>query len=886
MGQEVIPNKPWVKPRLSPEVQPVLYSLFLHPNLQSGLFKGRLTINVTVRSCQSHISLHIKGLTVTKTRIIVNNETQTEVKIRDSFEFEKNEFWVIIPEEDIEPGSYKLYLEFEGKLTGKIVGFYQSIYRDANNQERRIATTKFEPTFARQAYPCFDEPNFKAKYDIELVKPSDPEYIALSNMNKISQDLNKPETGLTTVKFGTSVPMSSYLACFIICDFHHLEPVFTNKGIPITVYARSDHVNELLYARNIATTAANYYVDYFNIDYPLPKLDLIAIPDFVSGAMENWGLITFRETKLLCPNESVSVATQLGVALTVSHEIAHMWFGNLVTMKWWNDLWLNEGFATFVEYKATARAHPEWELDNVFLSHELYPVLKLDAALNSHPIIQPVSHPDQITEIFDGISYNKGASVLRMLESTIGEDNFRSGVTAYLNQFKFSNAETTDLWNHLNRFSGNINVTTFMDTWTRQMGFPLITVDLRDDSVVFTQKRYLTNSSAKYDISESPFNYRWEVPITFVTSAAPGMIHTAWMKKTDEEVVVKLEEKVDWVKVNYHNIGYYMVNYEPKVWEKLRTVLETNYQTFDPADRASLLNDAFSLAASETIPYENALLMTQYLPAEPHYTPWSVVYSLFLNLHKRLYGTETHSFFTKYVNSLIKDLKIMNWDIEERLDYLQRSYQYQILHLGCMAGNTTCLNQATQLLRQWLTMPAMKLNPELFQIIMYYGIQQTDTEEWDSLWNEFLKAQNPQEKIKMMKALGASRNVTTITRFLQLGKNESFVRSQDFLTLIASTGQNPTASPIVWDFIRNEWEYLVQRYTLNDRYLGRMVAEVTSNFGTETRLVQMKEFFAKYPEAGAGSAARKQALERVENNIRWRKRNMAKLHEWFGSRTE
>ncbi|XP_065212642.1 glutamyl aminopeptidase-like isoform X2 [Planococcus citri] len=886
MGQEVVPNKPWDKPRLSREIQPILYSLFLHPNLRAGTFKGRVTISVNVNSTQDHISVHIKGLNVTKTRITVDNETPTEVKIKATFEHEQNEFWVIVPEEDIEPGDYKLHLEFEGKLTGKIVGFYQSVYRTANNEERRIATTKFEPTFARQAYPCFDEPNFKAKYDIELVKPSGSEYIALSNMNQISEQPNTPEIGSTTVKFRTSLPMSSYLACFIICDFDHLEPVYTNGGVPITLYARRDHVNEVQHAKTVAETVANFYVDYFKIDYPLPKLDLIAIPDFVSGAMENWGLITFRETRLLCPNDSASVANQLAVSLTVSHEIAHMWFGDLVTMKWWNDLWLNEGFATFAEYKAAAQVHPSWELDNIFVAQELYPVLKLDATLNSHPIIQPVSHPDQITEIFDGISYNKGASVIRMLESTIGEENFRKGLTAYMDEFKYTNAETKDLWNHLEKFSGDIKVSNFMDTWTKQMGFPLVTVNLKDDSVTFSQKRYLIDASASYNVTESPYNYRWEIPITFVTSASPKTIHTVWMKKTDDEVVHKLPEKVNWVKVNYHNIGYYMVNYESNVWEKLRTVLESNIGILDPADRASLLNDAFSLAESGMIPYEDALSFTRYLPIETHFTPWSVAHSLFLNLHKRLYGTDVHSLFTKYINSLIDGLKTMDWDIGNRMDYLLRTYQYQILHLGCMAGNATCLHQARTLFQQWLLVPAMKLNPELGQLIMYYGIEQSTSEEWNQLYELFLRERNPQDKLRIMRALGGTRQTQTISRYLQLGKNESVVRSQDFLTLISSTAQNPTASPIVWDFVRNEWEYLVDRYTINDRYLGNMVAAVTSHFATETRLQQMNEFFAKYPEAGAGSAARKRALERVKNNIKWRQTNVAKLRKWFDAHVE
>ena len=338
------------------------------------------------------------------------------------FEYRPNQFWVVEPREQLQPGNYSVRMEFSGSLTTGNTGFYLSRYTDSNGNQVPIATSKFQPTAARKAFPCFDEPTYKSVFVVSLVRPSGGGYVALSNMPVVGEEGDSPQSGLTTTSFQPSVPMVTYLACFIVCNFEYAEKVSEKHGTRFRVYATPAQRQRVEYSLKVGANITDFFTDYYDLPYPLPKQDMIAIPDFVSGAMEHWGLITYREANLLYDSRESSAANQQRVATVVSHELAHQWFGNLVTLRWWDDLWLNEGFASYMEYKGVSNYHPDWEMEAQFLTSDLHRVLDLDATVNSHPIVQPVTHPDQITEIFDTISYAKGASVLRMLEQFMGEE--------------------------------------------------------------------------------------------------------------------------------------------------------------------------------------------------------------------------------------------------------------------------------------------------------------------------------------------------------------------------------------------------------------------------------------------------------------------------------
>lgn len=323
----------------------------------------------------------------------------------------------------------------------------------------------FEPTYARKAFPCFDEPDIKVPFRVTLVRPSGSDFVALSNMNVDAE--SSIGGSKIEVLFKESVAMSTYLTCFIVADFVSnsgtVSPVLGDE-FELTVYSTSQHKGKLDYALQVGVGVTKFYIEYFGVEYPIPKLDLAAIPDFNSGAMEQWGLITFRETALLYDESESSSSDKLSVASIVSHEIAHMWFGNLVTMKWWDDLWLKEGFANFMEYKGIDAMHEDWNIMDHFSLDQIHDVMSLDASLASHPIVNTVESPSEIAELFDDITYSKGASIVRMLEALAGVSKFREGIENFLKKYSFSSATSDDFLTEIEAIGFDYDIKSMVKT--------------------------------------------------------------------------------------------------------------------------------------------------------------------------------------------------------------------------------------------------------------------------------------------------------------------------------------------------------------------------------------------------------------------------------------
>ncbi|XP_030767468.1 glutamyl aminopeptidase-like isoform X2 [Sitophilus oryzae] len=863
--------------KLPNDTRPILYNITLLPYLDKVYFEGFVNISIDVFNPKRELVVHSKSLTIISVDLV-----REDVKSLQLLSFTENledEVLVITPKEKLFPGRYFVGIKYRGKFDNKTTGLYKSTY-EYGYSTRTIATSKFEPTYARQAFPCFDEPNMKAKYIVHLLKPKQSNYIALSNYPVSKTESYDDSSDLVT--FEETVSMSTYLTCFIVSDFTYTNTTFENDGTltPLRVYASPGNIDKTTYAGETAKKVIEYYVTYFGIPYPLPKLDMVAIPDFVSGAMEHWGLVTYRETALLYTDSTHSSSNKQRVATVIAHELAHSWFGNLVTMDWWNDLWLNEGFASYIEFKGTDAAEPTWNMMSQFQTSDLHPVLSLDATLSSHAIVVTVTTPDEITSIFDTISYNKGASILRMLEDTVGETNFQKGVKSYLEKYAYGNAVTKHFLDEIQSVIGStFNISEMMDTFTAQMGYPIVNVtyDATTGNYTLTQKRFLKDPDATYDTSNITYGYKWTIPITYVSDQGKST-EKIFFPYNEESIQIKKPDGVQWLKFNFDQIGYYRVNYDNEQWQ----TLINRYSELSVMDRTHLIEETFSIAEAGLLSYNIPLDLTRQLVNETSYTPWSVASSKLQAIHTYLTDSSQSTLFKDYIKQIVSNAyNNFTWVENDSDDHLSRLSRLVVLSLACVAEDSNCLNEAQSKFNSWIDDTSQTLSQDLRSIVYKYGMVNADESTWYKLLEIYEAESDANEKLKLINGLANVKNTTLLEKLLELTKDTTVVRSQDYFTVLGYISVNTAGTDLIWDFVRNNWEYLVDRFTLNDRYLGQLIRTITSSFSTAERLAEMQAFFNQYPDAGAGASSRKTALETVENNIRWLERYKSTVESWI-----
>ncbi|KAH8409850.1 hypothetical protein KR222_009892 [Zaprionus bogoriensis] len=873
--------------RLPRELKPRKYKVQLRPDFNAKSYVGNISIQLQVLNPISFIPVHVKQLNVSHDKLLRLDDSGaplTAIQPALTFAHPDYQYWITEFDQPLEVGNYTLQLNFNGSLTDRITGLYQSSYLDKiKNRTRWIASTKFEPTYARLAFPCFDEPHLKAQFSITVAKPTDSDYHVLSNMPVASELI---DGDITEVSFEETLPMSTYLVAFVISDFDHTTTTVGGTSIELRVFAPPAQVKKTEYALATGAGITEYYINYFNTSYPLPKLDMVAIPDFVSGAMENWGLVTFRETALLYDNSTSSCVNKQRVATVVAHELAHQWFGNLVTMNWWNDLWLNEGFATYIEYKGVHYMHNDWDMMNQFLIGDLHPVLKIDATLASHAIVKSIESPDEITEYFDTITYSKGGALVRMLEVLVSEEKLKNATARYLRNHMYATATTDDYLTAIEEeegLSGLFDVKLIMQTWTEQMGFPVVNVVKEGNTYKLTQRRFLANQD-DYDavVEASSFNYRWSIPITY-TSSDDSSVQGLIFNYNDNEASFTVPSTATWVKLNKDQVGFYRVNYAEEQWQALIAALKSSRDSFSTADRAHLLNDANALAEAGQLNYTIALELSTYLENEVDYVPWSVGTATLTALRNRVYYTDLYKNFAAYAQKLLTPIvEKLTFTVGD--GHLDNSLRIKVLTAACSIGHEASLQQAATAFEAWLASPETRPSPDIRDVIYYFGLQQVNTEAaWNKMYELYLAEADAQEKLKLMNGLAAIRVPWILQRYITLATDESNVRRQDYFTLLGYISCNPIGQSLVWDHVREQWPQLVERFGINERNLGNLIPTITARFASQTKLEEMQQFFTKYPEAGAGTAARQRALETVKANIKWLELNKSAVGTWLDS---
>uniref|UniRef100_A0A4W6BSD0 Aminopeptidase n=1 Tax=Lates calcarifer TaxID=8187 RepID=A0A4W6BSD0_LATCA len=854
----------WRNFRLPSYVNPIHYDLALEPDLVQDTYTGTVDIHVEVSKPTRHLWLHIRETFVSampRLKRLNSQGAQTEVTVKSCFEYKLQQYVVVEATEELPvtgPGEvYVLSLDFQGWLNGSVVGFYRVIYTELG-VTRKIAATDHEPTDARKSFPCFDEPNKKATYKISITH--DATYDALSNMPVEGAPQQLPGNKVKT-SFQKSVPMSTYLVCFAVHQFGYVERT-SARGIPLRIYAQKSQLGTAKYAADTTKIIFDYFEEYFNMTYSISKLDKIAIPDFGTGAMENWGLITYRETNLLYDESQSSSYNKQRVASVIAHELVHQWFGNIVTMDWWDDLWLNEGFASFFEYVGVEKAEPTWD---IMIISDVLPVMVDDALLSSHPIIVNVSTPAEITSVFDAISYSKGASILRMLEDWMGKDMFRDGCRKYLKDYYFKNAKTANFWTSL--VSG-LPVAEVMDTWTNQMGYPVLDLSVSETNAKLSQERFLLDPKADANQPPSPLGYKWTIPVKWHSVKK----HVISNYSLSEDGLLK---------VNNDHIGFYRVNHDDHMWNTISQQLQNNHREFDAADRTSYIDDVFALARADIIDYGNAFNLTMYLTNETDYIVWDRVASSIAYVRDMLSGDAAlYKRFQKLFRDHVKAISTqLGWNDEGT--QIQRLLRETVLSISCQMGDQEALNEASHIFDQWIN-GSLSVAVNLRLLVYRYGMKNSGTEEkWNIMFQRYRDTSLAQEKDKLLYGLASVENVELLYKLLEATKNESIIRSQDLFTVVRYVSYNPLGQTIAWDWTTLNWDYLVNRYTINDRNLGRLLNRITTTYNTELQLWKMEHFFRLTPNAGAGEMPRQQALETVRNNIEWIRRNENEIRGWL-----
>ncbi|KAI5698987.1 hypothetical protein M8J75_014843 [Diaphorina citri] len=851
--------------RLPTDVKPLAYRIKILPFLieNNFTFLGEVWIHVEVSQTTNNITLHMNDLTILERSIKqvdnrsanwesdegtsltigqVRNDTINQFMV---FELEDEQFWAT--------KRYVLYIKYVGKLNDQMRGLYRSSY-EVNNTKRWIMASQFQATDARRAFPCFDEPSLKAKFAISIGRL--PNMTAISNMPLKDGNQSDPERTGPYVwdHFQETVFMSTYLVAMAVTDFSHRVHNDDHSG-SFRVWSREEYINQTAYSLDIGPRLLKYFEKYFDYHYPLEKTDMIALPDFGAGAMENFGLITFRENSMLYDEQISTNYHKERIATIVAHELAHQWFGNLVTLAWWNDLWLNEGFASYIEYFGVDSVEHTWKIKDIFVVDELQNVFFLDALKSSHPVHVEVSHPDEITEIFDKISYSKGSSLLRMAEHFLTTEVLKLGLQKYIKKKAMGSSTQAELWafltnagHEMRTLPENMDVETIMNTWTLQTGFPVIRVarDYDAGSAVVKQKRFFLEP-----IEPEPTDTSlWWVPLTLTTR-------------------------------------YYRVLYDEKNWYLIIATLRnsTTYNTIHLLNRAQLIDDAMNLARAGLLDYKIALDVTAYLQYETELVPWRSAMQALGYIEGQLYRRAYFDKYKKYLLHIIRPMyESIGFDGSPKDDQMTVYKRVDVLNRACILGLKDCVQKALSKYQNWISNPSKIENipVNLKSIILCTGIRWGLSQDWDQLWTKYTQVTIASEKDIYLSALACSSEYWILSRYLEYALTESLIRKQDAPRVFSLVSQSAVGHTVALDFLYNNWDRIKKHFNGTQFQVTSIVKFCTKRISNELELTQLKNFVeTNYKDLLASSRTIMQIIENAETNVKWMRKNYEPIVQWL-----
>lgn len=761
--------------RLPVEAKPNFYELDLTVNLNSNLsetdfkFTGEVKIDIVaeIQDAQS-ITLNMKNLTIEDVALYDLNKIAIHV---DSIAYDDvHEFLVITLDDKLKKGNkYFLTVSYSGVLNDQLRGFYRSRSADKNGNLMYVAATHFEPTGARLAFPCWDEPAFKAPFNISITHPKS--YHAISNMPPLPVEELKVENDMKTTKFETTPPISTYLVAFIVSNYE------CNEDGMFRVCTKPQAVNQTHYALEKGKELLNALNEYTAINFTsyVPKMDQVSLKDFSPGAMENWGLVTYRESALLYEDGVTTTRTKQSITTIIAHEFTHQWFGNLVSPEWWTWIWLNEGFANYFQYIITHKILPEWRLDEMFVVDSIQGnAFIADAGENPRPMNKDAYTPQEISNLFDKIAYQKAGSVIRMMSHILTENVFHERLKEYLKQNAKNVANSTNLFEYLgnNKKWDGASFGNIMDGWVNNAGYPVVNVKRNHDDE-------LQLSQEQFSFYETKNDVNWWVPITYVSSSSMDFNNTApiiWLKPGRNETI-KFSKAQGWIIVNTQQAGYYRVNYEPEMWKLLSMQLNSDkYENIHVVNRAQLIDDALNMARTNRLNYTVALTLTLYLEREIDYVPWRTTFRNMEFLHNMLRTSAQYNNFMSYIRKIMKSVtrhvRYNPYQEGEELDIV-KLLRVNAMEWACRAGVDECKDYTNREFNAWLSNSSRSFDVDLKNNVLCDGIRSANKQAWNYTLTELLKTKDEVEKESLLSLLACSESVYLLKEYLHMSIQEN-----------------------------------------------------------------------------------------------------------------
>ncbi|KAL3427535.1 peptidase family M1 [Phlyctema vagabunda] len=862
-------------------VVPINYDISLYDlKLNAFTFNGTVSILANVVKSTKDITLNALVLKIHSAEVLIEQaKTQSSIKAHDiSYDELRQRATLSFPEEIPATDKVTIVVKFSGEMANNMAGFYRSKYKPTvtpaasvpkDDEFHYMFSTQFEACDARRAFPCFDEPNLKATFDVSLELPEDQ--VALSNMPVKSTQ--KTREGLQVVSFERTPIMSTYLLAWAIGDFEYIEDytkrTYNGKPLPCRVYTTRGLKEQGRFALEHAPQIIDYFSEVFDIDYPLPKADLLAVHEFSHGAMENWGLVTYRTTAVLYDEKVSDPKFQNRVAYVVAHELAHQWFGNLVTMDWWSELWLNEGFATWVGWLATDKIHPDWNVWDQFVQEGMQTAYQLDALRSSHPIEVPVKDALEVDQIFDAISYLKGSSAIRMLATHLGHETFLKGVAKYLKAHAYGNATTSDLWEALSEVSGQ-DVPILIDSWIRKIGFPVLTVAEEPGQISIKQSRFLSTGDAKAEDDTTT----WWTPLGF-----QGKIDTKGVASialtTKEDTIRGIDDS--FYKLNTDNAGFYRVNYPPARLAKLGT----QFDRLTVSDKIGLVADAGALSVSGAASTSGLLSLVKGFESEDNYLVWSQVLTS-LSTIKSVFSADTEitNGLKKFIVTLIGPaVEKIGWEKKANEDYLAGQLRALLIITAGFNGHTGVIDEAKRRFQLYLSgkdksVVSQNLRSAIFQV----AIREGSTADYEALKNEWREDTSIDGKETTLRALGRFQAPELLSDYLNFLFTEVAVQDVHTGAIVLAAGYR--TRPGLWKYIKDNFNDIKAKIGGNSVVIDRFLKVSLNKFADLETERDIASFFEGKDNRGYDRTL-SNVSESITTRAGYRARDDKVILEWL-----